>query len=248
MDFKDKLKGMRNERNITQAELAKAIFVSRSAVAKWESGRGLPNEDSQKALASYFGVDEKYFSMDAIDDEEIKKVQRREKIDNIISAILGGILIIFFIWLLLYALGFRFDSRECAGNNDYLVHTKEYDFYFDTPSNDNGEYYCMLVTPVKRFGFLYHEMDSADHLIRMEAEDGTKIGYIKVYNGRNCTYNIYVSETKLEPGVTHHLYLDDTMIINGKEIELYRQSYFVMKDKIETIEFMGMKIKLTKVK
>ena len=39
-----------------------------------------------------------------------------------------------------------------------------------------------------------------------------------------------------------------TLTLNGKEIELYRQSYFVMKDEIETIEFMGMKIKLTKVK
>ena len=39
MEFKEKLKKARSERNISQQALADAIFVSRSAVAKWEIGR-----------------------------------------------------------------------------------------------------------------------------------------------------------------------------------------------------------------
>ena len=249
MEFKDKLKQKRFERNVTQAELAKAIFVSRSAVAKWENGRGLPNDDSKKALSLYFEVAENYFEPDKIDEETVKKGQRRERIKNTIATILVGGLIIFFISVLLYSLGFRLNSRDCAwSKDDYLLHTRDYDFYFDVPSNDNGKYYCMLVRPVKRFGFLYHKIDSVNHLIRMETEDGTLVGHIQVYEGSDCTYNIYVSDTKLEPGITHHLYLGDTMTINGEEIDLYRQSYFVMTEDIETIEFLGMKIKLTKIK
>ena len=35
MEFKDKLKALRRERGLSQKALAEAIFVSRSAVAKW---------------------------------------------------------------------------------------------------------------------------------------------------------------------------------------------------------------------
>lgn len=249
MEFKDKLKQKRIERNITQLELAKALFVSRSAIAKWENGRGLPNEDSKKALAIYFDVTEDYFEPDKIDEETVAREQKKERIMNIIAMIIGIGLMLFFLYAVLYWAGFRLNSRDCIyTKNDYQLHTKDYDFYFNTPSNDNGEYYCMLVRPVKRFGFLYHEIDSVDHLIRMEKEDGTLIGHIKVYEGSDCTYNIYISDTKLELGITHHLYLGDNMTINGEEIELYRQSYFVMTEDIETIEFLGMKIKLTEIK
>ena len=50
MEFKEKLKKARSERNISQQALADAIFVSRSAVAKWESGKGLPCDESMEAL------------------------------------------------------------------------------------------------------------------------------------------------------------------------------------------------------
>ena len=38
MQFNERLKELRLKKGISQAELAKAIFVSRSAVAKWENG------------------------------------------------------------------------------------------------------------------------------------------------------------------------------------------------------------------
>ena len=56
MSFADKLKELRQEKGISQAKLAEEIFVSRSAVAKWENGLGLPSDESLKLLADYFGV------------------------------------------------------------------------------------------------------------------------------------------------------------------------------------------------
>lgn len=54
MEFKDKLRTLRTERGLSQQELADAIYVSRSAVAKWENGLGLPGRASMEALtASY---------------------------------------------------------------------------------------------------------------------------------------------------------------------------------------------------
>ena len=56
MEFNEKLKELRKGKGLTQEELAQAIFVSRTAVSKWESGRGYPNIDSLKELAAFFSI------------------------------------------------------------------------------------------------------------------------------------------------------------------------------------------------
>ena len=56
MDFNEKLQELRKQNHLTQEELADALFVSRTAISKWESGRGYPNIDSLKAIAKYFSV------------------------------------------------------------------------------------------------------------------------------------------------------------------------------------------------
>ena len=56
MEFNEKLQELRKGTGLTQEELAQAIFVSRTAVSKWESGRGYPNIDSLKELAAFFSI------------------------------------------------------------------------------------------------------------------------------------------------------------------------------------------------
>lgn len=56
MEFNEKLVHLRKSRNLTQDELAEALYVSRAAVSKWESGRGLPSIDSLKDIAKFFSV------------------------------------------------------------------------------------------------------------------------------------------------------------------------------------------------
>lgn len=56
MEFNEKLQQLRKNKGLTQEELAQAIYVSRTAVSKWESGRGYPNIDSLKELATFFSV------------------------------------------------------------------------------------------------------------------------------------------------------------------------------------------------
>ena len=56
MEFNEKLQQLRKSKGLTQEELAQAIYVSRTAVSKWESGRGYPNIDSLKTTAAFFGV------------------------------------------------------------------------------------------------------------------------------------------------------------------------------------------------
>lgn len=56
MEFHEKLQALRRQKGITQEELAQALYVSRAAVSKWESGRGSPSLDSLRDLARFFGV------------------------------------------------------------------------------------------------------------------------------------------------------------------------------------------------
>ena len=56
MEFNEKLKELRTSRGFTQEELAEALFVSRTAISKWESGRGYPSIDSLKEISGFFSV------------------------------------------------------------------------------------------------------------------------------------------------------------------------------------------------
>ncbi len=88
MDFPEKLQELRKSKNMTQEELAESLFVSRAAVSKWESGRGLPSIDSLKAISVLFKV-----SIDDLlsGDEIILAAQdeTREKSQSLRAALFG---------------------------------------------------------------------------------------------------------------------------------------------------------------
>ena len=56
MEFGEKLRELRKARSLTQEQLAEALYVSRTAVSKWESGRGYPSIDSLKEVSRFFSV------------------------------------------------------------------------------------------------------------------------------------------------------------------------------------------------
>ena len=56
MEFNEKLQELRKQKGLTQEELAEKLYVSRTAISKWESGRGYPNIESLKAIAKFFSV------------------------------------------------------------------------------------------------------------------------------------------------------------------------------------------------
>ena len=56
MEFNEKLQELRKSKGLTQEELAEALYVSRTAISKWESGRGYPGIDSLKELSRFFSV------------------------------------------------------------------------------------------------------------------------------------------------------------------------------------------------
>lgn len=88
MEFSKKLQELRKQKGLTQEELAQTLYVSRTAVSKWESGRGYPSIDSLKAIAKYFSVTVD----DLLSGDEILTVAEedgKEKQNNFLTLIFG---------------------------------------------------------------------------------------------------------------------------------------------------------------
>ncbi len=56
MNFAEKLKNLRKDNAVTQEELAKSIFASRTLITKYERGIVYPTKDNVEKLALYFNV------------------------------------------------------------------------------------------------------------------------------------------------------------------------------------------------
>lgn len=86
MEFNEKLQELRKSKGLTQEELAEKLFVSRTAISKWESGRGYPSIDSLKEIARFFSVtiDDLICSDEMI---SVAENEKREFADKYVSLI-----------------------------------------------------------------------------------------------------------------------------------------------------------------
>lgn len=78
MTFGEKLKQARKEAGLSQEQFAEKMNVSRSAVAKWETDKGMPDVNNLKVIAQLLGVSVDYL-LD--EDEKICFNEIKEPID-----------------------------------------------------------------------------------------------------------------------------------------------------------------------
>jgi transcriptional regulator with XRE-family HTH domain len=103
MEIGEKIKELRKQMDWTQEELAEKLFVSRTAVSKWESGKGTPNIDSLKDISTLFSV-----SIDELlSSEELISIAKRDNKINLrqLVGVIFGVLdlgMFSFIFLPLY--------------------------------------------------------------------------------------------------------------------------------------------------
>ncbi|MGN0329417.1 MAG: helix-turn-helix domain-containing protein [Lachnospira sp.] len=102
MEFNEKLQELRKSRNLTQEELAESLYVSRTAISKWESGRGYPSIDSLKAISTFFSVS----IDDLLSGEKLVSIAEKENKSNIqnICDLLFGIVDLMAITLVILPL------------------------------------------------------------------------------------------------------------------------------------------------
>lgn len=100
MEFNEKLQKLRKQKGLTQEELAQALFVSRTAISKWESGRGIPNIESLKATANFFGItiDELLSGEELLNiaEEDVKQKEKHSR-DIIFGLLDISVALLFFL-------------------------------------------------------------------------------------------------------------------------------------------------------
>ena len=98
MEFNEKLKELRKQKELTQEELAEVLFVSRTAISKWESGRGYPSIDSLKVIAKFFGVtiDELLSGDELLTIAEEDNKQKEKHFRDLVFGLLDSCIAMFF--------------------------------------------------------------------------------------------------------------------------------------------------------
>ena len=98
MEFNEKLQELRKNKGLTQEDLAEALYVSRTAISKWESGRGYPSIDSLKEIAKYFSVtiDEILSSDEVLSIAEEDNKQKETHFRSLVFGLLDISVLMFF--------------------------------------------------------------------------------------------------------------------------------------------------------
>lgn len=157
MEFNEKLQVLRKQKGLTQEELAALLYVSRTAVSKWESGRGFPNIESLKAISKYFSV-----SLDELlSGEEILAIaekDHRERVGAIRDLVFGlldcGMALLLFL---------PFFGQEADGVIQAVsaLGLGEIQPYLKTA-------YCMLICLMTVLGILTLALQSCRHRLWMQ--------------------------------------------------------------------------------
>lgn len=127
MEFNEKLQQLRKQKGLTQDELARELYVSRTAVSKWESGRGYPGIDSLKAIAAFFSV-----TVDELLSGEqvlhIAQVDSRQKESHIRDMVFGLLDCSASLFLFMPFFGRELDGAVSGGSlltlNDIAIYVK----------------------------------------------------------------------------------------------------------------------------
>lgn len=115
MEFHEKLQELRKSRNLTQEELAEALYVSRTAISKWESGRGYPSIDSLKAISGFFSISiDELLSAHAL--VSIAENENRSNIQRICDVLFGTVDLIGILLALLPLYSRQMDNSVIAVN------------------------------------------------------------------------------------------------------------------------------------
>lgn len=243
MEFKDKLKKIRQEKGLTQQALADAIYVSRSAVAKWESGLGYPNDASYAALIEYLKVEADYFETENKEEVIVEKnryISILKKVASVISVLL--LLVISFLLPIAFMSGdYGFTSKMAAVNfaDDFCISLSDYDIYWYTITEPE-KYTCIDgFRPVKKT-FYGYVVDERDYNYKKVYCNGENVAILYSIEGKNGYYNILKKTCTLvefmgdsaKTTMFGPLFVIDTILIENEEYEVQYNSFFITEEPV----------------
>lgn len=238
MEFKDKLKQLRKEKGLTQAQLADAIFVSRSTIAKWENGLGLPSAESMTALETYFAVPPQEI---VTTEPEAVIVEKNRKL-YLIGQIAGwAALIIFLTYSMMLPLairdghyGFTWDMAAGVFADDAYFDTGDYRIYYSIFEGDwdDGRHWYSLSTfrPVEKhlWGFTISEEDYESDVILYNCY---MVGRLYSIKGKHGYYNVI--KNVIGSNVPDFIHTIESVSIQGIEYKVEKGVFFITPEPVE---------------
>lgn len=153
MEFHEKLQELRKRKGLTQEELAQHLYVSRTAISKWESGRGFPSIDSLKGISKYFAVSlddllsgEELLAI-AAEDNRVKESAKRDLLFGLLDCCAA---------LLLFLPLF-------GQNSDGVAYAVSLLHFLQIPLYLKGAY-CVIVFALVLFGILLLALQNCDRM------------------------------------------------------------------------------------
>jgi len=197
MEFKDNLKQLRTQKGLTQAQLAELIFVSRSTVAKWENGLGLPTPESMSALATLFEIPEQEL---LTNEPETVIVEKNRKLHLFweITGWAAMLALTVLMVILPFAIhrgvyGFTPDMAAGAYAGQEYIDTGDYRFYYFTFEGDweDGRHWTDLQgwKPIRKHFWgctvVYDDMQ-----MQVITKNNYVVGRLYSVKGKNGYYNL----------------------------------------------------------
>ena len=252
MEFKEKLKQLRIQKGLTQAQLAEKLFVSRSTVAKWENGLGLPNPESMAALEKLFDIGAAELAPEAPEEVIVKKNRKLRQIGQIVGWSLIFILLIAMSYLPFAihngAYGFTPDMAAGGYADEAYIDTGDYRIYYFTFGGDweNGRHWSDLqgFKPVKKH-FWGCTVSEADYAYKVFTKDNYVVGRLYTIKGEGGYYNlidkagIYKAEELGSPAIWDipgELITATTITISGVKYELQEGFFFITNEPVRYFE------------
>ena len=248
MEFKEKLKQLRIQKGLTQAQLADKLFVSRSTVAKWENGLGLPNPESMATLENLFDV----FAEELATEEPEKIIVKKNRKIWQIGLIVGWSIILVLLIAMSYLpfaihngeYGFTPDMAAGSYADRAYIDTDDYRIYYFMFGGDweNGRHWSDLqgFKPVKKH-FWGCTVSEDDYAYKVFTKDNYVVGRLYTIKGEGGYYNlidkagIYKAEelgTSAIWDIPGELITATTITISGVEYELQEGFFFITDEPV----------------
>ena len=252
MEFKENLKQLRIKKGLTQAQLAEKLFVSRSTVAKWENGLGLPNTESMALLEELFDISASELATKEPEKVIVKKNQRLRIIGEIIlwATIFALIIAMIFLPVAIHNGEYGFTPDMAAGGyaDVAYIDTGDYRIYYFTFGGDweNGIHWSDLqgFKPVKKH-FWGCTVSEDDYTYKVFTKDNYVVGRLYTIKGEYGYYNlidkagIYKAEQLGTPAIwdiPSELITATTITISGVEYELQEGFFFITSEPVRYFE------------
>ncbi len=134
MNLAEKISFARKEKGLTQEQLASQLGVSRSAIAKWESGKGLPDIENIVVLSEVFGKSTDFFlkeKLEALSDAKEEETECTDSNITMSQKYIGKVCTVFM-------------SGWNDGVNDVLILDEDSDFIFYRTLEKKKQCYGMV--------------------------------------------------------------------------------------------------------